>query len=223
MPDPLEPRCRLVLVRHGQTPCTVDGLFCGSHDAALSSVGERMTEALARHPALAGVELLLTSPALRARQTARAISRASGLDPQVDDRLRELSFGAWENLRPAEVPDPAAHRRWVRDPAYFAPPGGETGLQVQARVLDLVRDATAGRSAVAVVTHKAPIRLIVAFFLGMPASRYRDIGVVSVGSVTELTIGAGRGDVRVLGDVTHLPQPWRRDPDRAADVLAAAG
>lgn len=123
----------------------------------------------------------------------------------VDDRLRELRFGDWENLLPAEVPEPVEHKRWERDPAYFSPPGGETGLEVMARSVAAVRDAMHGQRTVAVVTHKAPIRLVAAFLLGLPPSRYRDLGCVTVGSVSWLTVTPGGTTLHGLGDSSHLP------------------
>ncbi|GAU66492.1 putative acid phosphatase [Streptomyces sp. NBRC 110611] len=207
--------CRLVLIRHGQTECTVAGRFCGAHEAELTPAGEEMARAAGTHPALHGVEAVVSSPAARARHTAEAVAGPHGAGVVVDDRLRELRFGAWENLLPGEVPEPVEHQRWERDPAYFSPPGGETGLEVMARSVAAVRDAMHGRKAVAVVTHKAPIRLVVAFFLGLPPSRYRDLGCVTVGSVSWLTVAPGGATLHGLGDSSHLPAAWRRDPDRA--------
>jgi probable phosphoglycerate mutase len=207
--------CRLILIRHGQTPCTVDGRFCGSHDSTLTPVGERMAEAIGGHPALRGIDAVVSSPALRARGTARVIAEAHDRPVVVDDRLRELHFGSWESLLPSEVPVPAERERWERDPAYYSPPGGESGLDVTARAVAAVRDAMHGRSAVAVVTHKAPVRLVLAFFLGIPPSRYRDIAGVTVASVSWLTVRPGSSTLHGLGDVSHLPQPWRANPDKA--------
>ncbi|MFE0424171.1 histidine phosphatase family protein [Streptomyces sp. NPDC058953] len=210
-----------MLIRHGQTECTVAGRFCGAHEAELTSVGTEMAAAASTHHALRGIETVVSSPASRARRTAQAVAGAHGADILVEDRLRELRFGAWENLLPHEVPVPLEHQRWERDPAYFSPPGGETGLEVMARTVAAVRDAMHGRTAVAVVTHKAPIRLILAFFLGVAPSRYRDISGVTVGSISWLTVTPGGATLHGLGDVSHLPAAWRRDPDRArADAKA---
>lgn len=204
---------RVVLIRHGQTACTRQGRFCGDHEGELTVIGEEMARRTAEHPALAGVTRLLTSPAGRALRSAEAVSSALGLPLTVDDRLRELSFGEWEDRLPAQVGDLRALRRWQRDPAMYAPPGGESGLQVMARVVAALRDAAESGGAVAVVSHKAPIRLALAFFLGFPPSRYREIGNVAVSSVTELALRGHRAALTRLGDVSHLPEAWRADPD----------
>jgi probable phosphoglycerate mutase len=204
----------LFLIRHGQTPCTVDGRFCGTHDGVLTPIGLRMAERLAGHPALGGVDLLLSSPSNRAVATAELIGESAGVPVKVDDRLRETSFGDWEDRLPAEV-DRAAHDRWTHDPALFAPPGGEPGLTVLARSVAAVRDALDTADRVAVVTHKAPVRLVLSYFLGLPPARYRDIGNVSVGSLSWLRFTDGRAVLKAIGDVGHLPQEWRADPDHA--------
>jgi broad specificity phosphatase PhoE len=205
----------LVLIRHGQTKCTVEGRFCGAHEGELTPVGADMARFLAAHPALADAERLLSSPARRALDTAGPVAERTGLTVTVDERLRETAFGAWEDLLPADVAATRAHRRWTQDPALFAPTGGESGLTVLGRAVGAVRDALESSDRVIAVTHKAPVRLILGHFLGLPPDRYRDIGTVGVASVSWLRFQRGRATLKALGDVSHLPPTWRADPDHA--------
>ncbi|MFC0435093.1 histidine phosphatase family protein [Kutzneria buriramensis] len=209
----------VVLIRHGQTKCTVRGRFCGSHEGDLTDVGWRMAECVAENPALQRVSAIVCSPARRAVGTASVLAERLGAAVTVDDRLRELHFGQWEDRLRADV-DSGLLARWEGDPALFSPPGGETGLEVMARAVAAVRDVALGGSKVAVVTHKAPVRLVLAYFLGLAPGRYRDIGVVSVGSVSRVQLEGGRAVLKALGDVSHLPAAWRADPDHA---VAMAG
>ncbi|MER5214818.1 histidine phosphatase family protein [Streptomyces sp. NPDC002838] len=210
----------LVLVRHGQTPCTLAGRFCGAHDPALTEVGQHMAERLATHPAVRKADRVVTSPMTRAVATAGLALAGSGRNPAVDDRLRELSFGGWENRLPREVGEAEgdALARWRGDPALHAPPNGESGLQVMARAVACVREVMGTAGSVVLVSHKAPIRLVLAYFLGIPPARYRDIGAVPVGSVSRLRLTRDRAEVLSLGDVSHLPEDWRLDPDRACPL-----
>lgn len=205
----------LVLIRHGQTRCTVQGRFCGAHEGQLTPAGAAMARHLTRHPALADAGLLLSSPARRALDTAGPLSEQAGLPVTVDERLRELAFGTWEDRVPADVAATPAHRRWTRDPALFSPPGGESGLTVLSRSVAAVRDALALSGRVVAVTHKAPVRLVLAHFLGLPPARYRDLDTVGVASVSWLRFERGRALLKALGDVSHLPPDWRADPDHA--------
>jgi probable phosphoglycerate mutase len=202
------------LIRHGQTRCTLDGRFCGDHEGELTGVGRDMGEYIAKNPALGSVALVVCSPSRRALLTAETIAEARAARLVVDDRLRELSFGEWEDRLPGDV-DRLALRRWERDPALFSPPGGETGLEVMARAVAAVRDAVLTAQPVAVVTHKAPIRLVLSFLLGLPPSRYREMGNIAVGSISRLVLGDDRVTLTALGDVSHLPEVWRSDPNLA--------
>jgi broad specificity phosphatase PhoE len=204
----------IVLIRHGQTQCSVEGRFCGTHEGELTEVGRRMAECVAGHPALANVSRLVSSPSRRAVDTAAVIGRAQGLAVAIDSRLRELSFGEWENKLPEDLPDHSVYLRWEQDPALFSPPAGETGLQVMARAVAAVRDAALTGRGVAIVTHKAPVRLVLSFFLGLPPSRYRDIDRVSVGSVSRLYLNSGHVTLTGIGDVSHLPEQWQLNPDK---------
>jgi broad specificity phosphatase PhoE len=210
--------CELILVRHGQTACTSSGRFCGSHDPKLSPVGERMAEYMSQHPSFENVDLMLSSPSNRTRATAQTIAAAAGVPFAVDERLREMSFGRWENLLPSEIEDQLALEQWRQDPAFWNPPGGESGLEVMARTMNAVRDAVRSSGRVVLITHKAPIRLIVAFFLGLSPSVYREVASVAVGSITHLCLGAQRPRLRSLGDLSHLPRSWRDDPDTINDI-----
>jgi phosphomannomutase len=212
----------LLLIRHGQTPCVIVNRFCGTHESVLTPEGERMVGYLASHPSLDGIDRLVSSPQWRAIQTAEVIAASRPVTVEVERRVREASFGGWENRLPSEFDeaDIQAHRRWEYDPALYSPPGGESGLEVMARAVAAVRDLLRDGGKVAIVSHKAPIRLIICFFLGLSPSRYRDIGNVSVGSVSRLRFDGSRCVLAALGDVSHLPLAWRAAPDtfRLADA-----
>jgi len=211
----------LVLVRHAQTGCTLTGEFCGDHDPPLSPAGRLMAAQLADAGGLAGLDQLVASPARRCVQTAGPLAGRHGLITQLDPRLRELSFGRWERRRPAQVRAEPDYRRWCSDPAQHPPPGGETGQAVLDRVLAAAAEAMAGRvgadqTRVALLTHKAPVRLLVCHFLGLPLADYRRIGPVAVSSVTRIAFDGGRARLVELGGVDHLAPHWQAAPDLAS-------
>nr|WP_246300242.1 histidine phosphatase family protein [Actinopolyspora biskrensis] len=206
------------MIRHGQTPCVVINRFCGDHEAELTPEGRLMAEYVRGNPALDDVELMLSSPKKRAIDTAETIAKHHSMGVTVDNRLSEVSFGLWENQLPSELPDKGPHRAWEANPALFSPPGGETGLQVMARAVAAARDAAQQAKSVAIVSHKAPIRLIAAFFLGISPSRYRDIANVSCSSVSTLELQGSSVALKQLGDVSHLPAEWQTAPDQYQGV-----
>jgi broad specificity phosphatase PhoE len=205
----------LILIRHAQTQCTLDGSFCGRHDPPLSPTGRLMAEQLADAPVLRSVQALLCSPSVRSRDTCQPLADRLGLTAVVDERLRELDFGDWERLRPVELAGDRRYASWQDDPAAVSPPGGETGRVVAARVVAAARDALAGCSTVALVTHKAPVRLLLCQLFGQPLRDYRAVRPAAVASISRVSFRSGRPELLALGDVSHLPAGWRSSPDLA--------
>ena len=94
------------------------------------------------------------------------------------DGLREIRHGRWEGLRRAEVGSavPEEYAAWEEDPFTVAPEGGESGLEVMARALPVIREIVLAHTGqnVVVVSHKATLRLVIASLLGFDARGYRD-------------------------------------------------
>jgi broad specificity phosphatase PhoE len=115
-------------------------------DVPLSALGERQAQALGRW--FAGLpdgekpEIVISSPYVRARQTARAVCEAGGVagpqrPPIVDERLREREFGVFDRLTMAGIrqkyPDLAEHRALLGK-FYHRAPGGESWADVILRL-----------------------------------------------------------------------------------------
>lgn len=73
-----------------------------------------------------------TSSLRRSREVGRCLSRW-GWQHVVDPMLNEASFGDWDGLRWDQI-DPALIDAWVEDFAAFRPGGGESLIDVLARV-----------------------------------------------------------------------------------------
>src|ERR1700685_1144529 len=167
----------LHMARHGDTTQAADGIFCGDLDPALTVSGLAQAERVGVLARSLGLTALYCSPKQRARMTAGAVARSCGLQPVIDDGLREIAYGAWEGRTEAEVKqdDPEAYEAWRTDPSLVSPPGGESAFAIAARALPVVlrarRENPQGR--VMLVSHKATVRVIVAALLGMPLGRFR--------------------------------------------------
>ena len=123
-----------------------------------------------------------------------AIAAATGLSVEVDDRLIELDYGEWDGLPMGRVPA-EAWARWHADPG-FAPPGGESLLDVAARVEEFCTETLADeRGPVVAVSHVSPIKAAVCAALGAdPLVTWRMF--CSVASITR--IGARPDGASVL-------------------------
>jgi probable phosphoglycerate mutase len=195
------------LLRHGQTPMSVQKRYAGRTDAPLTEVGVQQAAAAAKRLASAGLGVIVTSPLLRTVQTAQSVAAVTGAAVVTDDGFRETDFGAWEGLTFAEVRErwPAEISAWMADPEV-APPGGESFTDVSARVtaaLDRVLAARAGQT-VLIVSHVTPIKMLVAAaLLAPPAALYRMH--LDLAALSEIDWYAdGPAVLRSFNDTSHL-------------------
>jgi len=171
-------KTRVFLVRHGSTMLSSEDRFAGATDVDLSEEGRHQARELARRLAAESFAQVYCSPMKRTRETAAIAAASLGLTPLLRDELREIDHGHWEGKRRSEVEAsfPEEYRLWEEDPFTFAPQGGETGIQVLARALPVLREIVGrhpGRQ-VLIVSHKATIRLLISSLLGFDPRDYRD-------------------------------------------------
>ena len=123
------------------------------------------------------LDAIVASPLARARETAAAVSAATGLTVEIEPGLIETSFGDWDGHTFAEIQAgwPDEMTAWLASP-QVAPPGGDSFVDVDARVAETrarLLETYAGRTVVA-VSHVTPIKLLVAQAIGAPlASLYK--------------------------------------------------
>jgi len=201
-----EPTATLLL-RHGQTPMSVQKRYAGRSDAPLTDVGVQQAAAAAKRLASSGIAVIMTSPLLRTVQTAQEVAAVTGAAVITDDGFRETDFGAWEGLTFTEVRErwPAELATWLADPAV-APPGGESFTDVSARVsaaLHRVLGARAGQT-VLIVSHVTPIKtLVAAALLAAPAALDRmHLDVAALSAIDWYTDGPAV--LRSFNDTGHL-------------------
>jgi broad specificity phosphatase PhoE len=186
---------RVLLVRHGQSIWNADGRWQGQADPPLSDLGVDQAAAAADSELVVGVRALYSSDLERARRTAQLLGVRLGLDPVVDERLRERHAGTWEGRTRAEI-----EAGW---PGFLEsgerPDGYEADASVLARVLAaLAAIAAAHDGDVLVVTHGGVVRTV-----------ERHLGGDAAGLIPNL---GGRwllhdGTTPVLGDRVVLLQP----------------
>jgi broad specificity phosphatase PhoE len=206
MPVSAEPTVTLLL-RHGQTPMSVQKRYAGRSDVPLTDAGVQQAAAAAKRLAPAGLGVIVTSPLRRAARTAQEVAAVTGAAIATDEGFREADFGAWEGLTFAEVRRrwPAELRAWLADPAA-APPGGESLAEVSERVTAALHRVLAGfgRQTVLIVSHVTPIKtLVAAALLAPPAALHRMH--LDVAALCEIDWYAdGPAVLRSFNDTGHL-------------------
>ncbi|MGD9694121.1 MAG: histidine phosphatase family protein [Thermoleophilia bacterium] len=149
------------LVRHGETEWSRSGRHTGRTDVPLTEAGEAAARAVRDRLAGERFDLVLVSPALRARRTCEIAG--FGDVAVVDPDAWEWDYGDYEGRTTADIR--RAEPGWSvwTDPM----PGGESLDAVAARADRVVaRARAAGRTLV--VSHGHLLRILAARWLGMP-------------------------------------------------------
>ncbi len=121
----------LYLVRHGQTEWSKSGRHTSITDLDLTEVGVQQARSLSSRLDPSDFQMVLCSPRLRARRTARL---AGFTDIEVDDDLAEWDYGPLEGMTSPEI-----REQWPGWRIWFnGCPGGESAEEVRARLTRVV-------------------------------------------------------------------------------------
>lgn len=172
----------LLLTRHGHTDRSEPEQYLGQRiDAKLSARGRRDARALARRLATIEIQRVLTSPLVRASETADILARGHGVMAEAEPRLKELDYGAWEGHTLEEINTlfPGEYEKYDRDPAHHEVGGGESGTEVAARLWPVIdelvewAEKAKGERTCVVVGHSSTNRILLAMLLGVELNDYR--------------------------------------------------
>lgn len=236
---------RIWVVRHGQSSGNVardEADAAGLHkiniavrdaDVPLSGLGEDQAFALGHWfselPIDARPEVVLTSPFVRAQQTAERIAIAIGVDLctfTVDERLREKEFGALDRLTSSGIlalhPDQAEFRQRLGK-FYYRPPGGESWCDVILRLrsaMDTLSLHHAGKR-VLIVSHQVVVLCLRYLLEGLSEAEILGIdkaGDVANCAVTEYNLEEGTDALKLVrynhvGPMLEASAPVTREPD----------
>ncbi|MDP2710842.1 MAG: histidine phosphatase family protein [Solirubrobacteraceae bacterium] len=152
----------VTLVRHGQTASSARMAYSGRSDIPLTDVGREQALQAARRLAGSGVDAVVCSPLIRARDTAQAIADATGAPLTVDERLTEVDYGPFEGLDRAGARAllGAVFDAWRADPFGAPVPGMEPLAEALRRASDATADALAAHAHPALVGHQGILRIV---------------------------------------------------------------
>ena len=128
---------RLLLVRHGETEWNRQKRFQGQIDVPLNPTGEVQAATAAEFLRHIPIQLAISSPMLRPKQTAIAILAAHDNTPlELLDDLKEISHGLWEGKLESEIEAefPGELQKWQKTPEVVQMPEGENLDRVWQRV-----------------------------------------------------------------------------------------
>jgi len=156
------PAHTVTLVRHGQTVSSARLAYSGRSDIPLTDLGREQARQAARRLAGAGIDAVVSSPLIRARDTAQAIAEATGAPLRIDERLTEVDYGPFEGLDRAGARQRigAPFDAWRADPFDSPVPGMEPLADALQRAGAATADALAAHAHPVIVGHQGILRIV---------------------------------------------------------------
>lgn len=187
----------LYIVRHGESIANHDDRLAGNRDMPLSEIGRKQAGRTAEFLRDMPLDAVYSSDLSRAMVTAAIIAAAHTLTVIPEPGLREINAGVWEGMPYTEIAAqfPDEYRIWKENIGLSRCPGGESALQVQARVKKtierIVRQHPEG--CLCLVTHGLALRMMEAVWTRTPPDEIAHIPFASNASVTIVTYENGSG------------------------------
>ena len=190
------------LVRHAAHD-RVGAVLCGRMPGVrLGALGREQAQRLADRFARESIASVQSSPLERARETAEPIALRLDRPVEVNEEIQEIAFGAWSGRSFEELDRDPAWRTWNMARSVSRPPGGETMLEAQGRIvaaMERLREAYRDR-AVVLVSHADVIKAALLYHLGLPVDAYARFDV-DPASVSTLAVGDWGAKVIRLNEV----------------------
>jgi broad specificity phosphatase PhoE len=205
------------LLRHGQTALSREDTFCGSGlDPELTADGLAMAAAFADAYSKTKWQAIFTSSLKRTIATAQPLCERLSINAQPRQELDEIAYGRWEGQTKDKVNEEYHddYVRWLADPAWHAPTGGELAVTIARRGMKLIEEikAQCEDGNVLIVSHKATIRVILCSLMGIDVGRFRYRFVCPVGSVSMVEFTSEGPFLHSLGDRSHFGEGLRDLP-----------
>ena len=161
-------------VRHGETIWNVENKICGATDIALTQRGHDQAIEVGRLILEKNIKAdeILTSPLMRAYDTAKHISECTGIPLRVEQRLIEQNFGIYEST-PRDGKE--FHEAKKHMACRFKT--GESMMQLAQRIYNLLEDIKNGDKEYILVAHNGIVRIIESYFREMDNEEFSRFGI----------------------------------------------
>ena len=208
----------VLLIRHGRSTANAQGVLAGRNDSELDDTGRDQALDLANRLADVPLDVLVTSPQVRARQTAQ-MAAAGRAEAVVDEAFAECDYGQWSGAALTELATEPAWEivQWQPSAAHF--PEGETMAQMAHRATHGVRELVRAHpdGFVWIVSHGDIIKAIVADALGVHLDHFQRI-MIDTASVSVINFSPRRPFVERLNDTGPI-RLARKVPDNGSDAV----
>ena len=162
-------RMQIYIVRHGETNANEKGYLQGWSNDPLNENGRMLAELTGRGMKGIRFDCCISSPLLRARETAEIILKESGNSGPVfyDDRIKEMNFGSFEGMSIRDEKVIGFLKKPIVDYRF---PDGESIQDVMERTQEFLKELIAkddGKTYL-VTTHGCALRAMLNFLYDDP-------------------------------------------------------
>jgi probable phosphomutase (TIGR03848 family) len=187
---------QVLLIRHGENDYVKKGRLAGrlpgvhlneKGRAQAQAVADALCQMMVKNP----LKAVYSSPLERTMETATPIAQAFGLEVQIRDGLIETDFGEWQDKSVKQLSRTKMWKVVQNNPSMFRFPGGESFSESQHRICQEIQTLAKlhePKEVIACVSHSDPIKLAVAYFLGLPLDMFQRM-MISPTSITAINVG----------------------------------
>ena len=196
---------RLILIRHGESEGNAGGFVQGRLDFGLTALGRLQAHATAERFAPESVDRIVSSPLLRASETASIIGASMGKSVEHEPGLMEYDMGAASGLTGVQIrekfPEVIAQFQKGLRPSF---PGEEGREAFHARVRAVLDRFSATTETVIAVAHGGVVGAVCQMVVGLDSSRRGAFEAANC-SITEIGLDRlGRMVLLRQNDTCHL-------------------
>ena len=161
-------------IRHGQTIWNVENKICGATDIALTELGHQQAIETGKKILEEGIKAdeILTSPLVRAKDTAAHISEVTGIPYRIEQRLIEQNFGRYESTPRDGLEFHEAKKHMA---SRFGT--GESMMQLAQRIYNLLDDIKNDDKVYMLVAHNGIARIVESYFREMDNEEFSLFGI----------------------------------------------
>src|SRR3954470_1577812 len=128
------------LIRHATNDLVGKSIAGRTPGIHLNDTGRQEAKRLAERLSHSGITRIFSSPLERAQETAEPLARTLGLSVTTIENLQEIDFGSWRGRAFSELESDPMWQRWNSFRVSARAPGGETIIEVQARLVGVIRE-----------------------------------------------------------------------------------
>ena len=203
----MENSVKFYLLRHGQTGMNLEKVFRGRLDPPLNTTGHEEARCAAAFLKPVPMSFVLSSPLLRAVQTAEPVAKLQDLNLTILRELIDVDFGKWQGMNEKQVGRRYGRlsTQWRKEPHRVTFPGGESLESVRERLeefLAFLRKTCAGRTG-AVISHRVPCKVLVCMLAEIPLKNFWNIKL-DTGGISLFEVTEDRAIIHFLNETQHL-------------------